>query len=697
MATAEQPAVKQQRSRGRELLIAFAHLAALSSFALAQPLFDLLKSNPEFFAARGSTSFDIVSYAVLLVLVPPLVLTLVEALVGLASRRAARVVHVVFVALIVALIAAQALKKAIGGSDPVLIGLSLLVGALLAAAYARADGVRSFLSILSPAPIVFLCLFLFTAPVSKLLFAEEAEAKSLGGVSHAPIVVVLLDELPSISLLDAKHNVDAKRFPAFARLERTSTWFRNAYTVYDSTERAQPAIMDGNLPSKGKLPTSPDHPNSIFSLMAKTHRLNVSEEATSVCSRKLCKDPRGDEPWTGRMKSLTDDLGLVWLHVVSPPGIENDLASVSENWGNFGGGGGGSGPAGAGSQTVDIHSNLNSNRNTRFDDWIANIKPGRRPALNFKHTLLPHVPWIYLPDGKQDRRTASDPIPGLTNYAYNDPGQLDSLYQRHMLQTGFTDRELGELFAHLKKIGQFDKALIVVAADHGVAFDLGKRDRRTLTLQNADQIAPIPLFIKAPGQKKGKIDDSYVETIDILPTILDILNLTPRARMDGRSAFSPTVRKRRTLRILQRNTFKTLRIPAAKFEADKRRVLAKKLRLFGTGADGPGRMFRIGPHQELLGKPADGPGLTPLPVDLVYESEYAKVDMSSDTIPIHVAGRVKGGSGPVDVAIAVNEKIRAVSRTFKLTTGGGYLVAALVPESSFHDGANKVEVYEVGG
>ena len=36
---------------------------------------------------------------------------------------------------------------------------------------------------------------------------------------------------------------------------------------------------------------------------------------------------------------MSEDLGLVWLHVVSPPDLENDLASVSENWGNFGGGG----------------------------------------------------------------------------------------------------------------------------------------------------------------------------------------------------------------------------------------------------------------------------------------------------------------------------------------------------------------------
>ena len=66
--------------------------------------------------------------------------------------------------------------------------------------------------------------------------------------------------------------------------------------------------------------------------------MNVDEEATSVCPRDLCKSALGDEAYPKRMSSMAEDLGLVWLHVVSPPDIENDLTSVSENWGNFGGG-----------------------------------------------------------------------------------------------------------------------------------------------------------------------------------------------------------------------------------------------------------------------------------------------------------------------------------------------------------------------
>ena len=46
----------------------------LWTFAVAQPLFDLLKDNPEFFAARGSSGFDIISFSVLLVVLPPLLL-----------------------------------------------------------------------------------------------------------------------------------------------------------------------------------------------------------------------------------------------------------------------------------------------------------------------------------------------------------------------------------------------------------------------------------------------------------------------------------------------------------------------------------------------------------------------------------------------------------------------------------------------
>jgi hypothetical protein len=695
-AEAESPARSGRRPGARDALWAYLGLAVLWTFAVAQPLFDLLKDNPEFFAARGSSGFDVISFSVLLVVLPPALLLCVELLVGLAGRGARQGAHLVLIAGLVALIAAQALKKAIDASDIVLILLSVAVGAGVAALFARTEPVRSFLRVLSPAPLVFLALFLFTDPISKLAFPDEAQARTIGGVSQAPIVVVLLDELPSNTLLDENGRIDARRFPGFGELASEATWFENAYTVYDSTERAQPAIMDGNLPSKDKLPTSSDHPNSIFSLFGKTHRLNVSEEATTICSRDLCEDQRLDESYGSRLRSMGEDLGLVWLHVVSPPDMEADLASVSENWGNFGGASEEKPDLGSTGAERNTRANLNAGRQARFEGWVEQIRPGRRPSLNFKHTLLPHVPWQYLPDGRRYRRQANDAIPGLSNQSFEWQSQLDVLLQRHFLQTGFADHELQELWKHLKSEGLWDEALIVVAADHGVAFPKA-RERRRLSRANAAEIAPVPLLVKAPGQKRARVDDAWVSTIDILPTIFDVLNLNPRVKMDGRSAFSDEVQQRDTLHILLRNSFEELNIPAADFERERERIVERNHALLGTSSDGPERIYRVGPNQELLGEPARSAGLEPLDVDFVYGADYANVDPSSPFVPSHVVGRVEGGGeGGREIAVAVNGRIAGVGETFTLGTGDeGELVSVIVPPSSFTPGRNDVRVYLV--
>ena len=680
----------------RETIWAYLNLTVLWTFAVAQPLFDLLKDNPEFFAARGSSGFDIISFSVLLVVLPPAVLLAVELLVGLAGRAARRGAHVVLLGALVALIAAQALKKSFDASDTVLIVLSLAIGAGLAALWWRAEPARAFLNVLSPAPLVFLALFLFSSQISELAFPDEAKARTIGGVTQAPIVMVLLDELPVNTLVDDRGQIDATRYPGFGELARDATWFKNAYTVYDSTERAQPAIMDGNLPERDKQPISSDHPNSIFSLFGRTHRMNVSEEATTVCSHDLCEDARLDESYGSRMGSMAEDLGLVWLHVVSPPDIEADLTSVSENWGNFGGDEEVTRePVTEETEALNTRANLNRGRPARFQEWIDAIEPGRRPQLNLKHTLLPHVPWQYLPSGRLYRRAPNDVIPGLSNQAYEDQGQLDVLLQRHYLQTGFADLLLRRLWDKLKRDGMWDDALIVVLADHGVAFphDL---QRRRLNRETAAEIAPIPLFIKAPGQKKGKVDDAYVETIDILPTIFDLLNLDPKVKMDGRSAFSDEVQQRDELRFLIRNTFEVLKIPADQFEREKQAVVDRNLRLFGTGRDGPDRIYEIGPHQELIGQPASAAGRK-LPVELPSAQDYENVDPESGYVPTHVVGRVEGAGEPGrDIAVAVNGTIRAVGNIFTLAVGDeGELVSVMVPESAFREGGNRVEVFEV--
>jgi hypothetical protein len=169
--------------------------------------------------------------------------------------------------------------------------------------------------------------------------------------------------------------------------------------------------------------------------------------------------------------------------------------------------------------------------------------------------------------------------------------------------------------------------------------------------------------------------------------------------MDGRSAYSPQVEDNRTLRILERGTFKEIDIPEADFVRERQKIIERNHRLFGTGSDGPGRIYRVGPNQDLLGKSPEAEGLQPLDVDLVYKGDYANVDLKSPFIPSFVVGKVNGGGDAGrDVAVAVNGKIVGVGQTFKLAVGDqSELVAVMVPPGSFKQGGNDVRVYEVPG
>src|SRR5205823_2889338 len=88
-----------------------AQLLAASSFALAQPLFDLLGKNAEFFAVRGSTPSDIVLFALVVTFAPALGLLAVEFVVGAVSRGAAFTLHVLFLAGLGAIFGVLALKR----------------------------------------------------------------------------------------------------------------------------------------------------------------------------------------------------------------------------------------------------------------------------------------------------------------------------------------------------------------------------------------------------------------------------------------------------------------------------------------------------------------------------------------------------------------------------------------------------------
>jgi hypothetical protein len=323
------------------------------------------------------------------------------------------------------------------------------------------------------------------------------------------------------------------------------------------------------------------------------------------------------------------------------------------------------------------------NRDAEARRFVRKIVPGRRPALFFLHLLLPHHPWEYLPDGK--RYSSALPWqPGLVDDRWTgDPELATQAQQRHLLQVGFSDRVLGDILARLRAQGLYDDALVVVTADHGTSFR-APGERRRANPGNLEDIAFVPLLVKLPHERKGRIEDVHVQTVDIVPTIADVLGVRVPWRTDGRSALTAGRDKEPQVAVF---TSSGERVTGNKAELVRRRraALARKLQLFGTD------LFRIGPHRELLGHEVDGLAASrpdPPRVRLLDGTFY---DPAARVVPVHVAGTLEGAAGGEDVAVAVGGRIRALTRSY--VYGGRTWFSAVLPEAAFRPGRNAVRVF----
>jgi hypothetical protein len=652
------------------------HVTTLAGFAIAQPIFNLLAGTSQFFGVRGSTSTEIVVFAVAVVVVPFFVALLLEWLAGLAGEAPRQALHLLFVAGLLTLFSLRALKQAFDPSAAALAGAALVLGLGGAAFYRRVRAGRSIVDVLTPAPLIFLAIFLFFSPVEKLVFPPQAHATL--AVEHArnDVVVLILDEFPTSSLMDAKGEIDAARYPNFADLARHSTWFRNATGEHEGTHAAVPAILDARKPRRGRQPTFADHPQNVFTLLGGRYRMNVWETQTHLCPTRLCRG-KGElsTSFVGRMHSLFEDAGIVYLHMVFPSSQEKRLPDVGTAWGHY-------------RRVADRGARF---ERSRFESFLASIHPtGRRPTLDLAHILLPHGTWELLPSCHGD--ITPDYSPGLVvpgNVWGQNRWLVAQAYQRHLLQLACTDRLLGELLRKLRETGVYDQAMLVVTADQGVSVEAGQSRRSVDPAHptNLADLAFVPLFVKRPGQQDGQVVDTHVRTLDIVPTIAQTLGISIPWRVDGRSVFGPGHSDR-----VEFLTDRGLAQADVHALAQQRAgTVRRKAALFGPS------LLELGPHRELLGRRVSDLHVVPANARASIDGEVAALIRSlpagSDLQPAQVMGSVEGaGAAPDrDLAMAVNGRIAAVTHTYG--QGSAVRYSAMAPESSFHPGRNEVSFY----
>ena len=159
------------------------------------------------------------------------------------------------------------------------------------------------------------------------------------------------------------------------------------------------------------------------------------------------------------------------------------------------------------------------------DEVVGFINEGfKRPQLLWIHTVINHLPYLPLEDGsafseKQVNYLNTRAVSRFLNYKI-----CTKLKRLYIESLKMTDTFIGDIFQALRTSSLLESSIIVITADHGEEFmedGYFGHDQQS----SSDRLLHVPLLFYCPGVIKPKSVSTPVSTIDILPTICDLLNI----------------------------------------------------------------------------------------------------------------------------------------------------------------------------
>ena len=368
--------------------------------------------------------------------------------------------------------------------DTLVCLFAVLSAGIFTLLYAKWKYMRSFVTFLSPAILIFLVYFLFFTPVKSIVFKDKAaRLPDIKIKNKIPVVLIVFDEFNTLSLLDKKGAIDSVRYPNFASLASESWWFPNAVCASLQTLQSVPAILTGQKPSMKdkKLAITAHHPANLFTLLAGQYYFNVHESETSVCPDTLKKFARVFE-----RSSFVSDIMMIYK-VLFIPGGKNSSGQLEGKWKGF------------------VNNIPSKDKNTppgtqqrkkQIAAFIDGIYADKLNQLDFIHLTLPHVPYEFLSSGRSYAITSMLPEGIISDEAgwENSVDLVEVAWQRYLQQVGFTDKVLGNIITGLKEKRIYDESLIIITADHGVAMQSGQ-SRRSYDRENQREIFKVPTFL----------------------------------------------------------------------------------------------------------------------------------------------------------------------------------------------------------
>lgn len=712
------PAERIWRSPLRQLLV----LAGLAGFAISQPILGLLGDEPTILARHGIEGRELVLLAIVVAFVPPLVLWIPARVVAAAEAsregtrsherppRLARVLHLVAVGALVGCFAIQ-VAKAVGLARPA----ALLLAASLAAAgfvavYVRNAAVATWASYTAILPFLAVGSFLVVSPASALLTSAPAPERVVGAGDLPSVVLVILDELPTRSLLDAKAGIDAERFPNLAGFAEDATWYRHSSSVATLTEAAVPSLLTGNLPVAEEAVWT-NHPDNLFTILAPTHELEVIEQATELCPYDVCvptaAEGRGGAALEIGGPGFGDVLGIardLWFDRVSlgedePPDLDDFAESITPTEPSTTTTLAPTSPSVTARPGPEDRPTPNEGQaltSVRTQALIDSFDASKDPALYYLHLMIPHQPFKRYADGTEYQ--VVDPLGvGLPEEDRDvlfswSPWTSTVNEQQHLLQAQYGDQLVGQILDGLRDAGLYDDSLVIVASDHGISFE-ARTASRYVEPSTTDAIAYAPLLVKPPGQTDGAVDDTNVMTIDLLPTIAEILGIELPAPIDGAAVGSDAIAARGSAkRIYDMSGFGGLRIRKVIDFDDRDAFSTVGDSFIGplTDPDDPlSALHEALGTEDLVGRRFDDVVTGTYGSSVVVDGLPELLDPGEPSTSALVTGAVSGGSDEQRLILAIDGVVVGGSALSTDSDGRGGRIAVLLPQGAL-EGHNEI-------
>jgi N-sulfoglucosamine sulfohydrolase len=168
---------------------------------------------------------------------------------------------------------------------------------------------------------------------------------------------------------------------------------------------------------------------------------------------------------------------------------------------------------------------------------IAEAKTAGKPFYVNCNVIDPHRPFYGSPEAAEMDHNQEGPykVPReITPEEVLIPSILEDLpdIRRELAQYWNSSQRLditiGKALGVLKESGEYENTLILFTTDHGMPFPFSKGTCY-------DHGTRAPLLILWPGMGRPTVFDNLTCHIDILPTLLDILQIPTLAGLDGRT------------------------------------------------------------------------------------------------------------------------------------------------------------------